>query len=41
MEMTKRSGRGLFDVPCCHLAGGTEVCLGPGFVRKTCRNVTA
>jgi len=24
MEMTKRSGRGLFDVPCCHLTGGTE-----------------
>jgi hypothetical protein len=24
MEMTKRSGRGLFEVPCCHFAGGTE-----------------
>jgi len=24
MEMTKRSGHSLFDVPCCHLTGGTE-----------------
>jgi hypothetical protein len=24
MDMGKRNGRGLFEVPCCYLAGGTE-----------------